>query len=137
MKKTILIVDDEEVILDILKRRFERLGLHVLTAANGSQGIEIIKSRDLALVICDIKMPNGVTGMSVLNALKRHQPGTHFVATSGHLFTNSSVQEIIENGASLFVKKPFDSLNDMAVQIIVLLNVAKEESNHQTTAAFA
>jgi CheY-like chemotaxis protein len=127
VKKTILVVDDEKVILDILKRRFERIGFEVQTAHNGSQGIEMLKNTTFDLVICDIKMPNGVTGIGVLNALKRYQPQTHFVATSGHLFTNAALQEIIQSGASLFIKKPFTSLNDIAVQIASL--IAKPKSN--------
>lgn len=74
IKKTILVVDDEQVILDILKRRFERMGFVVITAASGTLGIELIKTTPLDLVVCDVKMPNGVTGMSVLSAVKRYQP---------------------------------------------------------------
>lgn len=135
MDGKILIVDDEQVILDILKRRFERLGFEVLIAASGSQAIEIIKTNQLNLVICDIKMPNGVTGMGVLTTLKRHQPQTPFVATSGQLFTNPAVQEIIHSGAALFVKKPFTSLAEVTGQIISLLNPTHKHLNRQPAAA--
>lgn len=134
MKKHILIVDDEQIILDILTRRLERLGFQVLTATAGSQGIEIVKNIGLDLVICDIKLPNGMSGMEVLCALKQHQPLTPFVATSGLHSTSSAVQEIIQNGAALFLKKPFSSLNEVADQISRLLNVSTPSNRQPTTA---
>ncbi len=112
-KKKVLLIDDEEVIVDILRRRFERLGFNVLTAYDGTQAIDIIQSEKVDLVVCDVRMPNGVDGQDVLRAKQEFNPESHFVAISGHIMTDDSVQELMADGASLFVKKPFPSLADV------------------------
>ncbi len=120
-KKKVLLIDDEEIIIDILRRRFERLGFSVLTAYDGSSAIDIIQSEELDLVICDVKMPNGLDGEDVLRAKQKYNPGSHFVAISGHVMTDESVQHLMKGGASLFVKKPFPSLTDVTEKMAGLV----------------
>lgn len=115
--KKILIIDDEKVIVDILKRRFQRMGFVVTTAHDGLEGINAIKNEPIDLVVCDIKMPRGVSGVDVLYATKKFKPNARFVAISGHLVSNKSVDEIMKGGATLFVKKPFSSLSEVTQQI--------------------
>lgn len=119
--KKILIIDDEAVIVDVLKRRFERMGYSVATAFNGLEGIEAIKQEKVDVVVCDIKMPKGVSGIEVLTASKKYNPNVRFVAISGHLLSDESIQGIMERGASLYVKKPFPSLGEVTQQIADLL----------------
>ncbi|MFQ5824260.1 MAG: response regulator [bacterium] len=119
--KNILIIDDEEVIIDILKRRFARMGFSVSTAFDGLQGIEVIKKENIDVVICDIKMPKGISGVEVFNATKKYNPKARFVAISGHLFSDESIQGIIKDGASLFIKKPFPSLGEVTQKIAALV----------------
>jgi DNA-binding NtrC family response regulator len=119
--KKILIIDDEAVIVNILKRRFERMGFSVATALNGSEGIETLRHEKVDLVVCDIKMPKGISGMDVLNASKKYNPNVRFVAISGHLLSDESVEGILKDGASMYVKKPFPSLGEVTQQIADLL----------------
>jgi|GEM_PF-2696745 len=120
-KKRVLLIDDEEIIVDILRRRFERLGFAVLTAYDGSSAIDLIQQEKIDLVVCDVKMPNGTDGEDVLKAKQKYNPSSHFVAISGHVMTDESVQLLMNNGASLFVKKPFPSLADVTQQMAMLV----------------
>jgi DNA-binding NtrC family response regulator len=120
-EKRILIIDDEEMIVDILRRRFERMGFAVCTAQDGDEGIGVIENNDLDVVLCDIKMPNGASGNEVLRASKSRNPGTRFVAMSGQLMSDVSVRKLLEDGADLFVKKPFPSLQETTEAIIRLV----------------
>lgn len=119
-QKKILIIDDEEIIVDILRRRFQRMGFVVATAFDGLQAIDALKSEPVDIVVCDIKMPKGITGVDVLYATKKYNPKARFVAISGHLISNDSVDQIMRGGATLFVKKPFSSLGEVTQQIASL-----------------
>ena len=119
--KKILIIDDETTIVYILKRRFERIGFSVYTAFDGLEGIDTIRNEKIDIIVCDIKMPKGITGVDVLHAAKKYNPSAPFVAISGHLSSDESVQGIMKEGASLFIKKPFPSLGETAQQIADLV----------------
>lgn len=69
MKKKILIVDDEEVILKILRLRLSKLGYEVREATDGEQAIEQLENGDFGLVILDILMPKK-DGWQVLREVK-------------------------------------------------------------------
>ena len=63
MAKCILIVDDEEIVVEISKRKLSERGYEVLTAANGEEALDILKKKKPDLIILDIQMPkmNGYT----------------------------------------------------------------------------
>lgn len=63
MPKTILVVDNEAVVVGIAKRRLEDLGYEVLTAADGQEAFERLKSKIPDLILLDVQMPgmNGYT----------------------------------------------------------------------------
>lgn len=119
--KKILIVDDEETIVDILRRRFERLGFTVFTECDGATAIETLKTQVVDLVVCDVKMPNGVSGFDVLKAAQIHNPKSRFVAISGHLLSDELVDSIMKEGATIFIKKPFPCLTEVTQQIANLV----------------
>ncbi|MBF0490310.1 MAG: response regulator [Candidatus Omnitrophica bacterium] len=63
MPKSILVVDDELVVLEIAKRRIEDRGYEVLTATNGIEALDVLKKKIPNLILLDIQMPqmNGYT----------------------------------------------------------------------------
>jgi len=63
MPKSILIVDDEPVVVEISKRKLEERGYEVLTAGNGNEAFERLQSKIPDLIVLDIQMPqmNGYT----------------------------------------------------------------------------
>ena len=63
MPKTVLVVDDESIVLEITKRRLEERGYEVFTAGNGVEAFERLKSKIPDLILLDVQMPemNGYT----------------------------------------------------------------------------
>lgn len=68
-KQKILVVDDEEDILEILKYNLEKEGFEVKTASDGNAGIEMAEKFDPHLIILDIMMP-GMDGIEVCQKLR-------------------------------------------------------------------
>lgn len=82
-RKTILIVDDEEVIRDFLDEVLEDV-FDVVNAADGQEAIDKLKDGDFDLVITDMKMPR-VTGEQVVEFVKANKPNTKVIVISGYL----------------------------------------------------
>ncbi len=63
MTKSVLIIDDEKVVVDIVKRKLDELGYLAFTATNGEIGLKLLKEKHPDLVLLDIEMPvmNGYT----------------------------------------------------------------------------
>src|SRR5690348_10790993 len=77
-ERRILIVDDEPGILDSLTKIFRREGLDVLTAADGSTGLELLRKHRVSVLLTDLMMPR-TTGMDLLKAAKTVAPETEVV----------------------------------------------------------
>ena len=67
--KTVCIVDDDENVRDIYRRRFENEGFSVITAINGEEGLALIQEKLPDIILLDLQMPV-LDGFAVLNALK-------------------------------------------------------------------
>ncbi len=80
----ILIIDDEKVIIEILKETLEGMGYEVIFAFNGQEGVELFEKRHPIVVILDLKMPimDGVKFLSSINL----SPSAHFtvIVLTGH-----------------------------------------------------
>lgn len=72
MSKTVLIVDDEKEILDVLTMIFESLDYKCLTAENGEEALEKIKVKDIDLLVLDNMMPQ-MSGEEVLETIHREK----------------------------------------------------------------
>ncbi len=68
----ILIVDDEEQILNLLKRRLEKRGYEIDTAINGQEAIPLLKNQNYSLMICDVNMPI-MNGFELLEYCKTNE----------------------------------------------------------------
>jgi CRP/FNR family cyclic AMP-dependent transcriptional regulator len=67
---TILFVDDDVRVLELLKRFLHEKQYHILTAANGNDGVETARTRKPDIIFCDIMMPE-LDGYGVLSALQK------------------------------------------------------------------
>ncbi|MFA6008484.1 MAG: response regulator [Desulfobacteraceae bacterium] len=104
---TVLLVDDEGMILDVGKQMLERTGLEVLTAKNGEKAVELYKKehKKINMVVLDLIMP-GMTGIDTYYELKKINPDIKVLFASGYR-KNLDVNVIIEEGRSSFIQKPF------------------------------
>jgi PAS domain S-box-containing protein len=106
--ETVLLVDDEEMIVDVGKRMLEKLGYETLTAMNGAEAIEIYKSRrkEIKLVILDMVMPK-ISGGEIFDRLKKINPAIKVILCSGYSIDGQAT-EILKRGCTTFIQKPFN-----------------------------
>jgi PAS domain S-box-containing protein len=71
-KCTVLVIDDDPVVRDLLQRFLSKEGFQVITAASGSEGLQLVKSINPAVITLDVLMP-GMDGWTVLTALKTNR----------------------------------------------------------------
>jgi two-component system, NtrC family, nitrogen regulation response regulator NtrX len=110
----ILVIDDERAIRNTLKEILEYEKYQVELAENAKQALELIKSSDFDLILCDIKMPE-MDGLELLPHLIETHPDTPVVMISGHGNIDTAV-EAIKKGAYDFIEKPLD-LNRLLITI--------------------
>ncbi|MBF0396577.1 MAG: sigma-54-dependent Fis family transcriptional regulator [Desulfobacterales bacterium] len=106
-KAKILVVDDEESSLYIIKLFLKNLGYSVLTAKNGFEALEIIKTQNIDIIISDQIMPE-MNGVELLDAVKKIDPNIPFVMLTAHGSVNGAVYAI-KQGADDYLQKPFES----------------------------
>ena len=84
--KTILLVEDEGLVLLSLQMAFQEFDYHVLTATNGNEALQqYTQHRDeIALVVTDMSMP-GMDGLGLLAALRTQSPNLKVIIMTGHL----------------------------------------------------
>ncbi|MBF0569533.1 MAG: response regulator [Candidatus Omnitrophica bacterium] len=70
MAKTVLVVDDEEVVVDITKRKLAQEGYLVLTAGNGEQALQVLREGVVDLILLDVEMPK-MNGYEFMNERKK------------------------------------------------------------------
>ncbi|MCF8361002.1 MAG: sigma-54 dependent transcriptional regulator [Prolixibacteraceae bacterium] len=110
----ILVVDDERAIRNTLKDILEYEKYDVELAENANKALEIIKSNEFDVILCDIKMPD-MDGIELLPRLIEVHPDTSVVMISGHGNIDTAV-EAIKKGAYDFIEKPLD-LNRLLITI--------------------
>lgn len=109
MKKTytILCVDDEESIVDSLKRALRLDGYNVLTALSGAEGLKILEKENADLVISDQRMPN-MSGYEFLKIVREKYPYVGRFILSGQTDFDSLVHSINEGEVFRFFYKPWN-----------------------------
>ena len=103
----LLIVDDEAVIREGMRRILSTDGYHVETSASGRQAIEKIQEQDFDVVITDLKMP-GMDGIEVLKTIRILQPEVPVIIITGYSTVDTAV-DAMKNGAFDYIAKPFTS----------------------------
>jgi len=105
---TLLIVDDEEMVLNIGVKQLEKLGYHVLAAKSGREAVECFSKNhhEIGLVILDLVMP-GMGGGEVYEHLKKINPQVKVLLSSGYSI-DGHAGELLKRGCSGFIQKPFD-----------------------------
>lgn len=106
LKRKVLIVEDEEVARNFLKRAIDREGYETILATDGREGLNLFQSIKPDIVITDLKMPE-TSGMEVLHTIKEISPATEVILVTGHGEYDTVVTALRE-GALDYLKKPID-----------------------------
>ena len=106
--ETILLVDDEEMIIKVGKRILETLGYSVITASGGHEAVEVyrVNWQEIALVILDMIMPD-LEGGKTFDELKSVNQGVKVILSSGYSL-NEEAEGIMQRGCKVFMQKPFN-----------------------------
>ncbi len=102
---TVLVVDDELLIRDLLCRSLTSRGYSVLLAQNGQEAIEMIKEVTLHTALVDLKMP-GVDGLEVTSAIGAKDEEIPVIIMTAYPSYNSAV-EALREGVYDYIVKPF------------------------------
>jgi nitrogen-specific signal transduction histidine kinase/ActR/RegA family two-component response regulator len=106
--ESVLVVDDEEIVRQLLRRILERGGYTVLLATDGIEAEELYaeRSTEIDLVVLDIIMPQA-SGWETYERLRENNPEVKVLLSSGHS-ENGLAQDILAAGARGFLQKPYD-----------------------------
>ena len=104
---TILIIEDKESMLDMLKQTLEAEGYQVITARDGAEGIRKLSDERIGLVLTDLKLPKK-DGFDVLKAVKQDNPLLPVIVMTAFGTIETAVKAV-KQGAYDFLTKPFDT----------------------------
>lgn len=102
---TVLVVDDEEMIVEVGSMILEKMGYDVLVARSGEEALRMYKENGIDMVILDMIMP-GMGGGETFEGLKRIDQSVKVILSSGYSI-NSQATEILNRGCRGFIQKPF------------------------------
>ena len=119
--ETILIIDDEDLVLEVGQKFLVFMGYQALTARNGEEAIEVFRTHKgkIALVILDLVMPK-MEGGDVFDRLKAISPDVRVLISSGYSL-DGEASHVLERGAYGFIQKPFD-MRQLSQNIRTILN---------------
>ena len=125
--ETILLVDDESMILTVGSELLKTLGYTILTAQDGSSAINLYKNskENIDLVILDMVMPE-MSGGEIFDELKKINPQVKVLLSSGYSL-NGQASRIIKRGCVGFIQKPF-TIRDIASQLRKIFDNQKTAS---------
>jgi DNA-binding response OmpR family regulator len=131
-KKTILIIDDEVGLRNLLKFRLVSFGYDVLTADDGYAGIELAKTHLPELIILDIMMPY-FNGIEVCKKLKSDYKTQHIPVVFLSVLAQKEDVELGKNaGGDFFLTKPYDPEKLNLVIRMALKEIPSGEKEPQT-----
>ena len=106
--ETVLVVEDERVVLKMLRSLLAESGYRVLTAGNGQEALETYDRHgdEIALVLTDLVMP-GMSGMELFHMLKERDPGVRVAVITGYPLEDGG-EELLSRGVVAWVQKPVD-----------------------------
>jgi two-component system cell cycle sensor histidine kinase/response regulator CckA len=119
--ETILLVDDEKMVLDVNKELLKSMGYRVYAAGSGQGALAVYmeKRNEIDLVILDMIMP-GISGGETFDRLREINPDAKIILSSGYSLTGEA-QTIMDRGCNGFLQKPFQ-LSDLSRKVREMLD---------------
>jgi len=113
-KERILVVDDEEAIREMVSKIISLIGHEAVTAGNGREALEILKSQPVSIVITDIKMPE-IDGFELMKLVRDQFPGTPIICMTAH-GGSYTYTDVVGVGAADYIAKPF-TIDEMRAKL--------------------
>jgi CheY-like chemotaxis protein len=125
--ETILLVDDEQMVLEVSKDLLEYLGYRVYVAGSGQEAIAVYmeKRNEIDLVILDMILP-GLSGRETFDHLRKIDPEIRVLLYSGYSIEGEA-QRIMDRGCNGFIQKPFE-LKNLSQKVREILDGNSDES---------
>ena len=122
----ILVIDDEQDIREGCERILSRMECEVVTASDGTKGLETLATQDINIVLSDIKMP-GISGLEVLSTISEKYKSVMVIMITGFSTVETAI-EAMKKGAYDFISKPFspDQLRIVVKRAIEKLRLTQE-----------
>jgi CheY-like chemotaxis protein len=118
---SLLIIDDEEDIREIIKEEFIELGMKVHLAQSGQEALDLVDSlpigQEVDIIISDFRMPNG-DGLFVFQGLKQRGKNSLFFLCTG--YSDVTKDQSVKMGINGYIRKPF-SPEDLTKNVLELL----------------
>lgn len=105
-RSAVLVVDDDAGVRGAVARFIEREGYTVLTAGTLTEARELLAEREILVVLCDITMPDGESGLDLLAEIKGQQPDIDVIMMTGNSDAAPAI-EALKRGAYDYIRKPF------------------------------
>ncbi len=121
-KANILVVDDEEVIRLLFRETLEELGHTVIAVGTSSEGLELVRQRDFALVFLDLKMP-GMDGAELFRQIKTIKPKLPVTIITGYP-DSDMMARALEQGPFGVMNKPFGE-SDIVAAVASFLRITR------------
>jgi len=118
MRTKLLIVDDETIILDVLKRLL-RTEFEIFTASSGAHGLELFREKQPDIILSDQRMA-GMTGIEMLKQIQKEKPTTQRILLTGYTDIGAAIEAINHHLLFRYVRKPWDN-----EELIAILRAAR------------
>jgi two-component system alkaline phosphatase synthesis response regulator PhoP len=128
--QTILVVDDEVRILEVVRDYLEQSGYHVLTARDGQTGLTLARCERPDLMVLDIMLPGALDGLDVCRAIRRDS----MLGALPIIMLTARVEETdrligLELGADDYITKPF-SPREVVARVKAVLRRVRQDVGH-------
>jgi two-component system, OmpR family, response regulator len=105
-RRSVLVVDDEENFLTLLKWFLTARGFDIVTTPSAQESLDLVQQRDFDIALLDIKL--GTTdGLTLMDSLTERQPGLKVIVMTAYP-TVSSIRQAFDKGAARYLTKPVD-----------------------------
>ena len=133
MLRKVLVIDDEDVIRQTIRKQLDGTGMEIIEAIDGEQGIELLNTLDNPLtvdvIICDIRMPK-INGIEAITYFRQEYPSTPIIVLTGYPDVTLA-RDLLKQGVTDYLTKPVDkeSLVEVVTKAAQQRKLFKSQSN--------
>lgn len=126
---TLLCVDDDQEVLDVLQRLFREENYKVLTAIRSEEALKLVESHDIGVVLCDYNMP-GMDGVRVLSEIRDRYPDTVRLLLTGETDAQLVIEAVNKGAIFKYIRKSWDrtELIQMVREAFQVVQLTRENS---------